>query len=151
MPIASFGGQKKITTAYVVFSGDRRWSFWNWFLEPGFSHCWVIIPIPYPEPGLMASKFSLKIEPLSWGIDTEVWFAEPDVVIESFAKLDNVSAIVSYTFETPGPPKALQGLRGLLTCVSVIKALLGIENHRVWTPGHLFRYILRNRGKIIHI
>lgn len=151
VPDASFGITRKITTAYVVFSGQGRWSFWNWFLDPGFMHCWLILPVPYPAPGLMSSRFSLKIEPLSWGIDTEVWFADPDAVAESFARIDTVSAILSYTFETPGPWKPLHGLRGLITCVGVCKNVLGIANHRILTPKHLFGYILRNRGKIVHI
>lgn len=151
MPAAAFGHVRKITTAYVVFTGDGQWSFWSWFLDPGFTHCWMILPIDHDGPGLMGTKFSLKIEPLSWGIDTALWYASPDVVAATFAKLPQVSAIVSYTFETPQPEKTLQGLRGLITCVSILKAHLGICNHRIWTPKHLFGYILRNRGTIIHI
>ena len=151
MPSARFGVQHKITTAYVVFTSSRRWNFWNWFLDPGFAHCWLILPVPYPAPGLMSSKFSLKIEPLSWGIDAEVWFADPDTVADTFAGHPDVTAIVSYSFRSPPAPRPLQGLRGLITCVGVCKAVLGIDNHRIWTPRHLFGYMLRNRGKIIHM
>lgn len=152
MPAARFGENRKIQTAYVVFTSDRRWTFWRWFLDPGFAHCWLMLPAAYPAPGLMSTAFTMKIEMLLWGLDTEVWFAPPDVVVAAFAKLPTVSAIVAYTFETPPPiSRPLLGLRGLITCVGIVKATLGIENHRILTPKALFVYLVRHRGTIIHI
>jgi hypothetical protein len=39
--------------------------------------------------------------------------------------------------------------RGLLTCVSLIKAALGLKAWFVWTPEHLARYLLRSGGSLI--
>ena len=39
--------------------------------------------------------------------------------------------------------------RGLMTCVSVVKAIIGIRAWFVWTPEHLARYLLRSGAELI--
>ncbi|HKY44898.1 MAG TPA: hypothetical protein VJM50_17530, partial [Pyrinomonadaceae bacterium] len=39
--------------------------------------------------------------------------------------------------------------RGLLTCVSLTKALLSIGAWHVWTPEQLARWLLQNGGEIM--
>lgn len=39
--------------------------------------------------------------------------------------------------------------RGLLTCVSLVKAIIGVRAWYVWTPEHLARYLARAGATII--
>lgn len=142
---ASWGKPKKKFTAYIVFQGKSDRGFWHFFTKPAWRHCWVMVPAYWPEPGLMATTVTMKIEPLKWGIDTEVWWEPPEVIAQAFLDA-GATAVVAFPVENP--PSEGYVFRGLFTCVVVVKAVLGINNWRLWTPWQLFRYLLRNNGTL---
>ncbi|MDD9904801.1 MAG: hypothetical protein OXT06_14620 [Rhodospirillaceae bacterium] len=145
-PGASYGVPFKRVRAYIVFQGgvSPHASLWSAFTDPGWRHCWLMLPAYHPAPGLMADRYTLKIEPLRWGIDTEVWWHDPEEVAQHFLDL-NVTAVVALDVTTP-PPGVPFIPRGLMTCVTVIKAALGIRAWHIWTPKALFRYVLHHHN-----
>ena len=76
---ASFKMVKKRRTAFVVFQGGDPELIPVPFTSPGWRHCWLMLPVYYPEPGLMAEVFTMKVEGLRWGVDTEVWWRDPSI------------------------------------------------------------------------
>lgn len=129
--------------AYVVFSPSSRKSFWDFFTDPAFRHCWVILPAPLGEPGLMTTDYSVKVEPLLWGVDVAVWWADPLTVAKQMYE-DGATAIVEVGVYTPPNPGFVP--RGFLTCVTMVKAIIAVRNWRIWTPRQLFRYLVARQG-----
>ena len=147
MDKASFAVIRKRQTAHVVFQGGLDQALPIPFTSPGWRHCWIMLPVYYPEPGLMAEVFTKKIESLRWGVDTAVWWRSPEVVSKAFYEA-GVTAIVEFPFSIP--PKNPRDVvwRGPLTCVTLTKAILQINDWRVWTPKQLFAYLVRHGGSI---
>lgn len=146
MTDASFARVDERRKFFVVFQDRNRWQFWRWYCRPGWRHCWIISVVYFPEPGLAADRYCLKVEPLQWGIDTAVWFADPDVVVQAFYRA-GVTAVVEY--DADFPPAAVYIPRGIFTCVSTVKAVLGLRNWRVWTPWHLYRHLIRHGARLV--
>ena len=143
--VAGWGRPKKSFTAYVVFQQRQGRGFWHAFTAPAWRHCWVMIPAYWPEPGLMATCVTMKVEPLKWGIDTEVWWEHPEIVAQAFL---DAGATAVVAFPVKAPPTEGFVFRGLFSCVVIVKAVLGVKNWRVWTPWQLFRYLLRHGGTL---
>lgn len=143
---ASFSMPRKRQTAYVVFQGGKSRTLPEMFTSPGWRHCWLMLPVYYPEPGLMAERFTMKLESLFWGVDTDVWWRPPEVVADAFLEA-GATAIVKFPFTTP-PKDARLTWRGPMTCVTLTKATLLIDEWKVWTPRQLFVYLVRNGGQL---
>ncbi len=143
---AGFKNIRKRQTAYIVFQGDMAQTMPMPFTSPGWRHCWLMLPVYYPEPGLMAEVFTMKIEFLRWGVDTAVWWQSPDVVSAAFYEV-GVTAIVEFPFTSP-PENTRLTWRGQISCVTLIKAILQINDWKVWTPKQLFAYLVRNGGTL---
>jgi len=94
----------------------------------------------------MAERFTMKIEALRWGVDSAVWWQSPEVVADAFLEA-GVTAIVEFPFTSP-PEYAKPTRRGALTCVSLTKATLLIDEWKVWTPKQLFAYLVRHGGRL---
>lgn len=140
--LAGFTDARKRVRAFVVFQPSSQPIFWDAFTSPAWRHCWLILPCSYPSPGLMADVYSIKVEPVRWGIDFAVWWAEPEIVAREFYKA-GVTAIVQVDVDLP--PKHSGFIpRGLPTCVTMVKAALGLRAWNVWTPKALFRYLLEH-------
>lgn len=145
---ALFGTNHRTQTAYVVFqeSSQRNPTLPKWMTSPGFRHCWLMLPVYYPEPGLMAEVFTEKIESLFWGVETAVWWEHPDNAAKAFLEL-GVTVIVKYPFTSPPPDLKLKA-RGPLTCVTLTKAALMIDDWKILTPKALFKYLVRHGGSV---
>jgi hypothetical protein len=144
---ASFTVPRKKQTAFIVFQGGaNRGNIPAWFTKPGWRHCWLMLPAYYPEPGLMAEVFTMKIESLYWGVDTAVWWRSPEVVASAFMEA-GATAIVEFPFTTP-PANPSRTWRGQMNCVTLTKAALLIDDWKVWTPKQLFAYLVRHGGRL---
>lgn len=138
---------RKRFTAYVVFYGSEHDGFWRIFTGRGWRHCCVVLPI-YPDGrDLAAPVHSVCLNPLTWGIDmAHVPMHPTDVVAHELR--EGATAALSIPIDLD--MKRLYVPRGLLTCVSLIKAVLGLSGGwYVWTPKHLCRFLLRNGGSLI--
>lgn len=133
-------------TAYVVFQGAEHRRFWRVFTRRGWRHCLVILPVYYPERSLGAEQFSIVIDPLTWGVWCKVLFEAPRKLALD-ALEDGATAVVKYRVDQKFERDYIP--RGLFTCVTLLKAILGLSAWYVWTPEHLARYLLRNGGQLL--
>lgn len=114
----------------------------------GWRHCYVILPVYYPEPGLHADVYSQVINPVTWCVHSDVIFEHPEKLCRMAIEEGATTAIkiaIDLQIKRDYVP------RGLITCVSLVKALLGITAWYVWTPKHLARYLINNGGSIVRI
>ncbi|HKY45624.1 MAG TPA: hypothetical protein VJM50_21220, partial [Pyrinomonadaceae bacterium] len=135
---------RKCFTAYVVFVGSENRNWWRFFLRRGWRHVYVILPTYYPKPGLSAVAYSQVINPWTDHIRSDVLFQSPRSVAEAALK-EGATCVISLPVDQKFSGKYLP--RGLLTCVSLTKALLSIGAWHVWTPEQLARWLLQNGGE----
>ena len=103
----------------------------------------MLVTLYFPKPGVFATRHTLKIEPTLWGLDVDVIWRKPeDVAAEFLAE----GATVVLKTNVDIPPKKLFALRGAITCVSVLKYALMINDWRVITPFDLYRFLILRRG-----
>lgn len=84
----------------------------------------------------------MKIEPLAWGVHATYLDVPLMDAIKEAAESD-ITALISITVDYRTVSK--KALRGPITCVSVIKALLGVNNLR-FTPKMLYKYLCKHDG-----
>lgn len=133
-------------TAFVIFQGAEHRRAWRIFTRRGWRHCLLVLPVYYPDQSLSAKRFSLVINPVTWCVQSDVYFETPDRMAQEALREGATCVIkipIDLAFDRDYVP------RGLLTCVSLIKAILGISAWYVWTPEHLARWLLRNGGELV--
>lgn len=146
MPGARFGEARRVVYYRVIFQDghERRW--WWLFTRRGWRHCWVIYPIFYPAPGLLADEYTAKIEHGLDGLDHDIWWMDPETVAQGFLEI-GVTAVVVIRVDSRTKCRYLRA--EALTCVSAVKAALGLNAWWVQTPHGLFRYLMRRGGRLM--
>lgn len=139
---ASFGLVGEIKYCYVVFQESILWDRVRWLTSEGFRHCWAFHAVWYPDKGLLSDRYSMKHEVTSRRTDIAVWWASPDEVAASFLDLEEVTDILRVRVDIDREIGYIP--RGMLTCVSGTKSLLGVRAWWVLTPKQLYRYLLEN-------
>ena len=134
---------KKRIDVRVIFHGSPVGGPWSWLLTPGFRHCLMLVTIYFPKPGVFSIRHTMKVEPTFWGIDLDVIWRRPEDVAQDYLK-EGATAVLKTTVDIP--PEKLFAFRGAITCVSVIKAALVINDFRVITPFDLYRHLVVRRG-----
>jgi len=115
---------------YVVFNaGGRRW-WWSKYLQPGFSHAFVI--------GEITEKLSVAIDPVLHGCNIIHWNDEAEIVARCYASYPD-HTVLKVTL--PGEPRKLFQLES--HCVGVVKRIMGIESGLTLTPHGLYRLLCR--------
>lgn len=132
-------------TAYVVFQGADHRRFWRVFTQRGWRHCWLVIPVYDPEPGLKATEHSLIIDPrINFAAADVAWLPADEVAKRMMD--EGATVVIKYPVDTADFRNYVP--RGFITCVSLIKTFLGIEAFFVLTPKSLARWLLKNGGSI---
>lgn len=140
------GSVKRSFTALVFFQGCDRRSAWKIFTSPRCRHCWVVLPVYFPKPGLMATRWSMTIEATGWGIVADLHYADPFEAAQEFYDRGGFSVI---EIDIVTPPKRLISFGGLRSCVSVSKSILAMRAWWVLTPRAFRAYLLRSGGREI--
>lgn len=134
-------------TAYVVFAGAEHRRAWRIFTGRRWRHVMVIVPMYYPAPSLTADVYSIVINPLTFAVRIDYVWKDPRALVDEMLNEGFTAAIavpVDHSYQVDYVP------RGVLTCVSLVKAILGIKGAwYIWTPKHLARYLARMGGEII--
>lgn len=115
---------------YVAFVGDRGRNLWDIFTTKEFRHCYAFRWDGYNWIVVDALSNITEICILPFGEDVDL----PAKIVEDGQK-------VVY-FSRQRQDKFI--FRGLLTCVSMVKHLLGIRAWWVVTPKQLYNYIRSN-------
>lgn len=106
----------------------------------------MIVPYYYPKPGLNARVFSQIINPITFCVMAEVIDKHPQELAKELLDEGYTAVIkvpVDHDYKTDYIP------RGLLTCVTLVKAIIGVRAWYVFTPKHLARYLVRNGCEIM--
>lgn len=133
-------------TAFVVFQGAEHRRAWRIFTRRRWRHCLVIVPVYYPAPSLTADVYALVINPITFCVRFDMVWRKPRDLVDEMLDEGYTAAIavpVDHDYKTDYVP------RGLLTCVSLVKAVIGVRAWYVWTPEHLARYLARRGCEII--
>lgn len=133
-------------TAYVIFQGAEHRRAWRIFTRRGWRHCLIVLPVYYPEHSLAAQRFSQVINPLTWIVQADVIFRSPEDLAQE-ALREGATCVIRFPVDVRIERDYVP--RGLLTCVSMLKAILGVSAWYVWTPEHLARFLLRSGGKMV--
>ncbi len=118
-----------VFTDYIV---DRRApNYIHWFTREGYRHCFVMVPTELGGTTVVNQSWNgLYIQTVAWDLAScALACHKAGFTVRRVSNIKN--------------PRYTQ--RGLISCVSVIKSVLGIEDWRVITPYQLDRYLLANR------
>ena len=125
-------------TYYVVFQKSESNRFWNYFLWNHYDHVFLL------QPHL---EGTLKLNPLANNIIIDYIPHPTHEVADSYRTHEQVIDIVIINL-----PLVLQSgytARGIITCVTIVKATLGIGKWFILTPQQLRRHLLRIGGRSI--
>ena len=139
---AYLGVRNECRDFFVVFAPTAFRRIWSPFCAKNFKHCWVFWPNYLGTPGLMTPRNTIKVEAQSSNIDIDVWYADPLEVAESFLPLSTDILRISLPFKTSFTYRP----RGIITCVSIVKAVMDLKATWVLTPEQLHRHLLKIRA-----
>ena len=134
----------EVKTFYVVFQSSvyhRPWRVWTW---NGYHHAWVFFSKYKGPTGLLTPQHTLKINPLSNFITVDYWEESPEIIARHLLKKHDIKDIVKISL--PIRANSSYTIRGLITCVTVVKAVLCLNRLFILTPQQLHRYLLRIGG-----
>lgn len=130
---------------YVVFVDHNVWRPWVPFLKKGYRHCYMLIPIVSKQGGLLANKGTLLIDS---GIDV-MTAALYDVPVGLFVLHNSEMQLEEVIKCTLASSREMQYSMEVLTCVTVVKRLLGRRWKLVQTPWQLRKKLIKSGiGKV---
>lgn len=130
-----FDGNNYERTYYVCFRKADKWSWWHIFTGKKYAHCASFTP-------LVAGNW-LFIDPTSGGIFI-IEYLSYQHIINDLTRQFQVMLEIKTNYDKLYTPRA----KGILTCVSVIKNMLGIKKWWIVTPKQLMKELYKN-GRII--
>jgi hypothetical protein len=117
----------------VVFA-DHTGCPWLRALRRGFRHCFLV---------MRAGSIWLACEPLKDRIELDALVLPDDFDLAAFYRKQGHQVLVGQR----SPPRARRRFAvAPLTCVTVVKRLLGIDAPWVWTPWQLYLHLCGPRG-----
>lgn len=124
--------------AYVFFDKRRTSVFapWHLFISPKWAHTFILIDY---------GKKTLVCDCLAGGL---TFFEDLPIKaqIEHWKRYEGTAVV-----KVPMPKEYEERFRfrGLITCVSIIKAILCINSPFIVSPRGLFHYLIKNGGTVI--
>ena len=121
----------EIQTWYLFFEPrDRVRHWWHWVLKKDFSHCYVARET--------TDGRTFAISAMKWGIATT--FVDCGITDYIMHHMERCSAVIGFTVNYT--KKEGFKLRGLITCVTLTKAILAVEDYAI-TPYQLYDMLCR--------
>jgi len=113
--------------ALVVFSNETD-LWWLKFLKRGFRHCFVVIRLhdKWVTIDPMAHFLEISLPDLPDGFDLARWFRKNGMIV--------VETYIRYPERRPYPPF-------FLSCVEVVKRILGLHLPLILTPAQLYKFL----------
>ena len=119
---------------YIVFVDGGRWNLWDVFTSSGWRHCYAIHYDGFNWIEINPYSSFLDVLILDYVDDEDV----PQLLVSQGHKVVYIKKQRKDKFR----------MRGLLTCVSIIKHLLGIRAWWVITPKQLAKHLVRKHNGI---
>lgn len=121
------------TVAFVPAAEVACGAWWSRVLDPQARHCFAFRAIA-PDCTVVVNHSGRRL------VVQHLAMAAPDVA--------RVCAVAGMTMlEVTAREQDAPALRGPMTCVEVVKALLGLRDWRVMTPRQLARRLVRNGAR----
>jgi hypothetical protein len=123
---------------YVVFAPTRTnlMPWWlRFFVGDGFQHCYAFRDY---------KGVTLIVNHLSQGLVADV-SPVPATKCVSVLSTDGRETVVLFA----GRLKYRYTQRGVQSCVSVVKSLIGLTAWHIWTPQQLFQYLVNHGGVVL--
>lgn len=92
------------------------------------------------EPGLLAQWITIKVETTPARIHIDVYGEHPDTLVDEAQVAMRTIDVLALTIDIGGPEEYCP--RGPLSCVSLVKAMLGVWWPAVITPRQLYRKLV---------
>lgn len=135
---------------FVIFIDSNVWDrspadfyprFWVPFLKRGYRHCSMLIPLYDSGRGLFKEEWTLAIDPGLNVMEAIVYDSGVEALIEQYQSDPDVkiSEVLECTLENS---REIQYSMELLTCVTIIKKLLGRKWRFVQTPWQLRKKLI---------
>lgn len=139
-----------IDTWYVVFTGARqpgqRW--WSILTDPGFRHVWCYRRLTVnEEQSLLGLRLVAGLHATPEGVFIELMDGSPEKL--SHALVANGEATDVLVVKCSRRHRRLSPLPGLLNCVSLVKAAIGLRAWWCWTPKLLYLILLRRGARSV--
>jgi hypothetical protein len=122
---------KPVSPSVLVVFADHVACPWLHPLRRGFRHCFVV---------LRAGSVWLACEPLKDRIELDALELPSEFDLASFYRTQGHRVLLG---QRPLPRKRRRFVLAPLTCVTVVKRLLGIDAPWVWTPWQLYAHLRR--------
>lgn len=127
----------EVRTYFVCFRrvmGNRRW--FHWFIKPQFGHVYLLTKAD--------DNGCILYEPLEWGVNLTYWDVSIDDAVMAQCHAPEVTAVLAYTVDYGKMPDYYVR-RGIFTCVSAVKAVLGLKTCGfLVTPMQLYKHLLKS-------
>jgi len=91
----------------------------------------------------MTPRNTVKVEGQLSNIDVDVWYADPKEVAAAFLPLSTDILMITLPFKSSFKLRP----RGIITCVSIVKAVMGIHKWGVILPHQLHGCLLKRGAK----
>lgn len=137
---------RKRFTAYVIFVGSENRNWWRLLTRRGWRHVYVVLPATPFGQSLFRKPMSQIVNHWTDHVRSDVVSSTPRQVAEAALK-EGATCAISFAVDQKFSGRYLP--RGLLTCVTLTKALLSIGAWWVWTPEQLAHWLLRHGGELV--
>ncbi len=120
---------------FVVFEHSPKKRWYHRYLKPDFHHCYAMKKTAAETTWIVINPHLSHVEIDYRSTDT---FPEPIDYAGHYCKIVEFKATID-------PMKTTCQL-GILTCVDILKRVLGIQSFRVQTPYQLYRHLEQHNG-----
>lgn len=132
---------------YVLFRKSYLRAWWSRFTVPGLEHCSVIEEMDFANDGLASVDcfiytdycYGLLVHQIHWGDAREM-------IAKALSSCE-ITAVAVIEVEKSHQWGYIPF--GLFTCVTIVKAVLGLRGWKIQTPQSLFRHLERRGVTII--
>ena len=128
-----------LNTFYIFFCNEKVYKWRKKILLQNEKHCFAAKSMKLQD----GTEYLLTLENLYSYIDTNFCFLNYKEICEN---VPNISSCIEY-YTDINPKNNI--LFDIISCVTVIKKLLGINNIFIQTPNQLKNYLLKKGGKVI--
>lgn len=123
-------------TYYIAFQSSLTWKLWDVFTTKEYRHCWLFMDLGY-ESGSVLFEYRR-----GWMVMEDYVLSAADI-LEVLKTCPEQTTVLRMALD-PWERKKYSP-SGLITCVSIIKAVLGVTQFWIMTPRQLLLH-LRSLG-----
>lgn len=140
---ATIRPDRRLVHWYLVFTVAHREHWWDRFIRPGFNHCYA-----FQESGDGWLLVNPRADYLEIAHEAgAVHNGRHCFPVSAGADNDKIT-VIRVLAEVPKRQLRSRWFVGPVTCVEIVKGLLGIRAFYVFTPWQLYNYVRECRGHI---